>query len=162
MNWSEVEAISNLVATAAVVATLGYLALQIRHATRESRLSAIHDLSASYTSWIQSIAASSDLSRIWDCGLIDYEALKQEETVRFLLMMGSFMRILDDAYCQFVSGRMGQSDWEIYESLLDLGAGSSGTSAYFLLRKKVHTPEFSSLLAEKISSAKPNDESLYK
>ncbi len=129
MNWDALGAIAEFAAAAAVIATLIYLSQQIRQAAKESRLSAIHDISTSYNAWIQTIAANRDLSRIWDEGLINYEQLEHEDRVRFLLIMGSITRILDDAHSQYSSGRMEQVDWRVYENVINLAVGSSGLSA---------------------------------
>jgi len=162
MNWDALGAIAELAAAATVIATLIYLSQQIRQAAKESRLSAIHDISTSYTAWIQSIAASQDLSRIWDEGLINYEQLKHEDRVRFLLIMGSMTRILDDAHSQFSSGRMDKMDWGVYENALNLAVGSPGLREYISQRGALHTPAFSLLIKEKMSNAVTLRESLYR
>lgn len=46
MNWDALGAIAELAAAATVIATLIYLSQQIRQAAKESRLSAIHDISS--------------------------------------------------------------------------------------------------------------------
>lgn len=162
MKWDALGAIGEVVAAIAVIVTLLYLSRQIRHATNESRLSAIHDIAASYTTWLQSLAENEDLSRIWDAGLTDYESLDKDERVRFLLMMASAMRIMDDAYGQYGAKRMTEADWKVYESVLDLAAFSSGVSAYHSQRKSLHTPAFSKLLEEKISASEGLHKSLYR
>jgi hypothetical protein len=162
MNWDALGAIAELLAAATVVVTLIYLSLQIRQAAKESRLSAIHDISTSYTAWIQSIAANPDLSRIWDEGLVNYEQLKHVDRVRFLLIMGSMTRILNDAHSQYSSGRMEKADWRVYESVIDLGVGSPGFKEYILQREAQHTPRFSLLVKEKISNVGILRESIYR
>ena len=162
MNWDALGAIAELAAAATVIATLIYLSQQIRQAAKESHLSAIHDISSSYIAWMQSMAANQDLSRIWDEGLIDYEQLKHEDRVRFMLLMGSVMRILDDAHSQYTSGRMEKVDWGVYDSVLNLAAGSPGVAEYISQRETVHTPSFSLLIKEKMSNIETRRESLYR
>ena len=162
MNWDALGAIAELAAATAVIATLIYLSQQIRQAAKESRLSAIHDISTSYTAWLQSIAANQDLSRIWDEGLINYEQLKHEDRVRFLLLMGSVTRILEDAHGQYSSGRMEKEDWGVYENVLNLAAGSPGFREYISQRGGMHTPGFSLLIKEKVSNTETLRESVYR
>ena len=162
MNWDALGAIAELAAAAAVIATLIYISQQIRQAAKESRLSAIHDISTSYINWIQSIAANQDLSRIWDEGLFNYEQMKREDRVRFVLIMGSIMRILDDAHSQYTSGRMEKADWEVYESILNLAAGSPGVAEYISQRGTVHSKGFSRLIKEKASNPETLSEPLYR
>ncbi len=72
------------------------------------------------------------------------------------------MRILDDAYRQYTSGRMEQTDWDVYERVIDLAAGPSGFSAYFLQRESLHTTQFVSFIGAKLSAAEKKTESFYK
>jgi len=72
------------------------------------------------------------------------------------------MRILDDAYRQYTSGRMEQTDWDVYERVIDLAAGSSGFSAYFLQRERLHTTKCVSFIGAKLSAAEKKTESFYK
>jgi hypothetical protein len=162
MNWDALGAIAELAAAATVIATLIYLSQQIRQAAKESRLSAIHDISSSYIAWIQSIATNQDLSRIWDEGLINYEQLKHEDRVRFLLIMGSITRILDDAHSQYSSGRMKKEDWGVYENVINLALGSPGFREYISQRETQHTPSFTMLVKEKMSKVATLRESLYR
>ena len=48
MNWDAVGAIGEIVGAGAVFASLVYLAIQIRTQNRESRLSAMHDISVGF------------------------------------------------------------------------------------------------------------------
>ena len=162
MNWDALGAIAELAAAAAVIATLIYLSQQIRQTAKESRLSAIHDISTAYNAWIQSVAASRDLSRIWDEGLINFEQLQHEDRVRFLLITGSITRILNDAYSQYSSGRMEKLDWEVYENVINLAVGSSGFKEYISQREAQHTPEFGLIIKEKMLNAETLRESLYR
>ena len=162
MNWDALGAIAELAAAATVVATLIYLSQQIRQGAKESRLSAIHDISSSYIAWIQSIATNQDLSRIWDEGLINYEQLEHDDRVRFLLMMSSITRILDDAYSQYSAGRMEKVDWTVYENVINLAAGSPGLKEYMSQREPQHTPGFFLLLKEKTSKDGTLRESIYR
>ena len=45
MNWEAIGAIGEIVGAAAVVFSLGYLAVQIRNQNSESRASPMHDIS---------------------------------------------------------------------------------------------------------------------
>jgi len=58
MNWDALGAIGEVAGALVVVVTLIYLSRQVRNSLRESRLSAVHELSATYTAWIQSVAGS--------------------------------------------------------------------------------------------------------
>ena len=139
MNWEAIGAIGEAVGAAGVVITLAYLAHQVRHNTRETKLSTIHDLSSSYTNFLTLVADNGELAGIWDQGLSDYESLERTQRVRFLTLMGALMRILEDCYDQFLSGRMDSEHWQSYESILILGGRSQGVHSYFEQRRQLHS-----------------------
>ena len=60
MNWVAIEAVGQILGAAAVVASLGYLAAQIRNQNRESRLSAMREISLGFRT---------STSRLLDSGL---------------------------------------------------------------------------------------------
>jgi hypothetical protein len=64
MNWDAVGAIGEIVGAAAVVATLGYLALQIRQNTRELRSSSFRDVFNSYSNVRLATIENSDVSEL--------------------------------------------------------------------------------------------------
>jgi hypothetical protein len=161
MNWDAIGAVGEVAGALVVVVTLIYLSQQVRNSLRENRLSAVHELSATYTAWVQSIAASSELSTIWNAGMTEFDALDEVGKARFIMTMSSGMRILDDAYSQYSSGRMNETDWHLYENLIGLVAGTSGAAAYMERRKDVHSPDYASLVLKKMASSKPESGSIF-
>ena len=161
MNWEAIGAAAELIAAVTVIVTLIYLSQQIRQSTHESKLSAIHDISKSYTDWLQSLAGDKELSAVFDAGMADFEALEHEQRVRFIMTLSCGVRILDDAYSQQTSGRMDEEDWLMYDRLLDFIAGTSGLAGYFKMRGHLHSPGFFNFIEKKIKNTEKTESSLY-
>ena len=112
-------AIGELVGAAGVIATLLFLAFQIRANTKESRLTATADIARDYNTYLQHITADEELSRLWMNAVDrDFHALRDDEQARAIMVMGNFFRIMESAYLQHVSGRMDQTSWQGYERLI--------------------------------------------
>ena len=161
MNWDAIGAIGEVAGALVVIVTLIYLAQQVRNNLIESRLAAVHEISATYTTWVQTISASSKLAAIWVAGLTDFDSLDEVAKTRFLLHCSAGMRIFEDAYIQFRSGRMNETDWQPYENLLRMNAGTSGLVAYMERRKGLHSTDFESLVIKMIASSKPGSGSTF-
>ena len=161
MNWEAIGAIGEIVGATGVIISLVYLAVQIRHSTKESELSTIHNISESYTAFMQEVAGNAELSKIWDTGLTNFSALNRDEVVRFVIIIGMVGRILDDAYLQFTSKRIGLEVWRSYENILVMAAKSDGFGEYWTRRRDMHTPEFIALVEKKMEEFAPGSD-IYK
>ena len=73
MNWDAIGAIGEILGAVAVVATLGYLALQIRQNTHELRASSFRDVFTSYSNARRSTLESSEVSEL------HFKALEQSD-----------------------------------------------------------------------------------
>ena len=83
MTISELGSIGELVGAIATVATLLYLALQIRANTLSAKYSAINDIINRVIKWQSRIADTPDLMSSWKEGTQSYHSLNIEEQVRF-------------------------------------------------------------------------------
>tara|TARA_B100000674_G_scaffold32605_1_gene22844 strand:+ start:1653 stop:2186 length:534 start_codon:yes stop_codon:yes gene_type:complete len=83
MTISELGSIGELIGAIATVATLLYLALQIRANTHQAKYNAINDIIDRINKWQSRIADTPDLMKSWIEGTKNYQALSIEDQVRF-------------------------------------------------------------------------------
>ena len=83
MTISELGSVGELIGAIATVATLMYLALQIRANTLSAKYSAINDIINRVIKWQSRIADTPDLMSSWKEGTQNYHGLNIEEKVRF-------------------------------------------------------------------------------
>ena len=69
MNWEAVGAIGEVVGALAVVATLIYLASQIRQNMMSNRNAALETISAQNAAWLSLITQDAEVARIYSTGL---------------------------------------------------------------------------------------------
>ena len=75
MNWDALGAIGELVGAVAVVATLAYLAVQIRQSNKLSRATAVQIVSQQNLEFLGMLATNPDLRELWTKGAEDYDKL---------------------------------------------------------------------------------------
>tara|TARA_B100000700_G_scaffold66438_1_gene73279 strand:+ start:1742 stop:2263 length:522 start_codon:yes stop_codon:yes gene_type:complete len=83
MTISELGSVGELIGAIATVATLMYLALQIRANTLSAKYSAINDIINRVIKWQSRIADTPDLMSSWKEGTQNYHGLNIEKQVRF-------------------------------------------------------------------------------
>ena len=97
MNWDAVAAIGEIIGAGAVLATLGFLAIQIRHGQRLLQESNVLARSAAsdkafdqFSNFRRLLAADSDVTRIWLAGRAK-ETLDEVDTERFHQLATEFL-----------------------------------------------------------------------
>ena len=111
MNWDAIGAIREIIGAGAVVASLVYLAIQIRTQNREARLSAMHDISVGFRDAIIPFS-SEDMATILVKANIDYESLTDIEAQRIIVLMGQFFRAWEEAFIQHEEGHLDSRSWD--------------------------------------------------
>jgi hypothetical protein len=102
--WDALGAIGEIVGAAAVIASLVYVGLQIRHNTAESRTLRTQNLVSANSEVTARVAENPQLARVIQVGMFDYDALTKEEQFQLNLLFYSIYNQYDFAYHQYLSG----------------------------------------------------------
>ena len=109
MNWEAVIAITETVGMAGVIASLVYVAIQVRQNSKlidqntlATRSSMVHETTVSYNRFFELIAENAELADIYRRGTIG-EELDQNEITRFEAMLEIYFATLEDADHQYKS-----------------------------------------------------------
>jgi hypothetical protein len=95
MNWDAIGALGQVIGAVAVVATLLYVAREVRHSGRSLSISALRDTTAQWNYWSQMIATSTDLADIVSKGNKSYDDLSESESLRYDAYVQSFFDNVD-------------------------------------------------------------------
>jgi len=90
MNWDAIGAIGELIGAGAVIATLIYLAQQIKDGARASRSAAVTDATNSIQALYQELGTNSETSERFLKGLTDYDSMSESEQFQWLMLMHSW------------------------------------------------------------------------
>jgi hypothetical protein len=109
VNWEAVVAVVEVIGLLAVVASLVYLAIQVRQNselisqnTTVARASMVHETSVFYARFFEMIAESPSLAGIYRRGL-DSESLDPDEKLRFESLLAVYFSSLEDMDHQYKS-----------------------------------------------------------
>ena len=149
MNWDALGAIAELISAIGVIATLFYLAIQVRANTKETRIASTGQVSQEMNQFLQHVTADKELSEFWLKALASSPSqLTELELQRAIMIMGSIVRILENAYLLHLEGRMKDSDWQGYKRFADRGMNSELFPVYWARRVGMHSSEFAHLVEQ--------------
>ncbi len=88
MNWDAIGAVAEALGAAGVIASLLYLAIQVRASTRASAVEAKLQSTRLLSETMDVVLHSPELAAIHSRGLADLESLSKEEYYRFSILQG--------------------------------------------------------------------------
>ncbi len=107
-NWEAIAALSELVAAAAVIISVVYLAVQIRNNTKEIRASSFNAVTDSFNQFNFLVARDTQVAKLWHRGSLAYEDLNDVEKRQYDLLILGLFRIHESVYYQSNRGTMEQ------------------------------------------------------
>jgi hypothetical protein len=117
VNWDAVGAVAELLGGVATVATLAYLAVQIRQATAATRAEIRQSIADSQIHYLNARAIDPFLRRATQKALSGSE-LDEEERFGLRVHLVAHLRLFENHYSQYRLGTMGEGDWRAQRQLL--------------------------------------------
>lgn len=104
MTIQDLGAIGELVGAVATVATLAYLAVQIRANTQMMRAQSRREHQSSNAQYAIALAQNSDLADIFNRGLAGFESLTDAERTQFIFLFSQIVGVVEAAYGDWKNG----------------------------------------------------------
>jgi hypothetical protein len=157
MNWEALGAISELVGAIGVIATLGYLAFQIRQNSHTVKTATAQSVMAAVNETLQTGAASPQAARMLMLGQTDFEALSDDEKMQFAVWLLSWFRIMDQAYQVHRLGTIDPGVWDGYFKHLQGTLQADSVRRWWSNRRMIFTPAFRELIDAAANSVVTED-----
>jgi len=154
LNWDAIGAIGEVVGAAAVVASLMYLASQIRADAQARRMEVIHTQSEAFNEFLHTVASDTDVSEIYFQGIRDFHALEGARVPRFSALMCQLFRVFEDHYFQYNEGHLDQRVWQGFEGPMDDIIAYPGVQEWWKTRCHWYSREFQSFITGKIEKGR--------
>jgi hypothetical protein len=149
MNWDMITAIAAISGTVALVASLLYVARQIKDATRQRRIESYNSILGEVDAFAKLLAQDQTGSDIWWRASKGVETLTDAERVRYFGMLAIVFRSWERAFHYRSESK---TDWRTEaatKSMADVTM-SRGVQEYWALRKRWYTEEFQHWMDDKI------------
>ncbi len=148
MDWNAIGAIAELIGALAVIASLVYLASQVREGSRalqtKMRDSAFH----SFTEWNYTVMADTDLGWIFQEGCRNFDVLDEKQKARFVHAAYSFFKVFENIYLHVLDGSIEPETWEHNQLMLQHYGTQPGAQSYIEKRLPIFDPRFRQYLSE--------------
>jgi hypothetical protein len=141
VNWQAIGAIGEVVGAIAVVATLLYLARDIRQNSRSLAISALRDTTANWNQWGQMVATSGDLADIVVRGNRALGDLSESEALRYGAFVQSFFDNVE-AFRSLVIDHHVDRDLSVLEAILARRLVLPGYQAWWRENTDDYSPGF--------------------
>lgn len=154
MNWEATSAAAEVVGAVGVVASLIYLALQIRGDARARRAATMVEQSGAFRTFLQILATQGEVADIYVRGIRDFSALEVAERPRFSALMGYLFRVYEEHLFQWREGLLDAHVWHGLESPVDDILAYPGVQAWWATRSNWYSADFKTFILAKIAAAK--------
>ena len=133
VNWEAIGAIGEIIGAVAVVATLFYLARQIKDGSKQIKMASLAELNTLYNDGFLPIYNSRENMEIWVRGLAAPDELVEVQREIFFLFVRRLANPFDTAVAQFLEGTLDQHHFERYriymKEMLDTPGGVAWLAA---------------------------------
>ena len=151
MNWEAIGAVGEIVGALAVVASLLYLAIQIRHSRKESQAASRDSMARMTTDILLRVSENPDLASIFRRGQESIESLTDDEALRFTTLLYSIFESWETTFSQWQRGRLTNDDWSKWEIIIGQYMSQPGTRFFW---ESFYT-RFDKSFAEYVNSVEP-------
>ena len=141
MNWEAIGAVGELVGAAAVVLTLGYLALQIRQTRLDTRASTFDSILAEWRQHQrETYITYPDNLRVYVEGLKDFDGMTQQDRLRFIYILSQEVLFIENIIRQCNNGNITYEQLEPWVDFFCAHIRTPGGASWWLQTKSVFSP----------------------
>jgi hypothetical protein len=150
MNWDAIGAIAELLGAIGVIASLVYLATQIRQSREQMRASTAQQFQSQVMATAQAGARDPELFQLLRRGSANIDQLDEDELGRFTIYWQGILTEYDNAYYQYRAGLLDEARWQQHHSQMQYMLQTPGMIAWWksVPIAKVFGPEFVALVEE--------------
>ena len=166
MNWDAVAAIGQIIGALAVVATLFYLAVQIRQNSqiveehsRQIRLGEVDATVQSFSRY-RALLAQSHMADIYSRGRHNLEQLTETEKIQMSALLDEYIFSYWALYHRLQQNAYDESDWEAHLPVLSNMLSQPGVATWWDQRKTSFPPHFVASIATHVEAVTPAPASL--
>lgn len=127
MNWDVLAAIAEIISAIAVVATLLFLAVEVRNNRRATEAASVDSESSGINSLNSVIAGDEAFAKVWELGLQNPGQLQSSDRFRFALHIQSYINLYIALRRHKESGALPVENWDYYAYAFSALMNAPGT-----------------------------------
>lgn len=156
MTLNEIALFAEIVGSIAVVASLAYLAVQVRQNTRATQSATYQSVVSNSLEILASMYSENGNVELWlRANELDAD-LSPAERMRFHFLMLAMFRHFDNLHYQHAHGAIESEQWQGYAHLLDGYLSSPGVAAWWASNSAGFSAGFRKQIGDRSSEHRPN------
>jgi hypothetical protein len=114
LDWQLIGVFAEVISAIAVVVTIIFLAVEIRHNRNSAQSNSLDALTAGFSDINYNVVGDSEFTAIWEKGLASPESLNQHETIRICMYMQCYINHYTALRKYHELGVLPNEEWEAY------------------------------------------------
>jgi hypothetical protein len=157
VNLETISAIAQIVAAVGVIASLFYLAVQIRQNTRSQRSIAVDSLTGSLIALLGPQASDPALTRALAAAVEDWHGAAEDDRLRAVAVLFTIFKLFENAWFQQRQGTLDREQWQGWDLYIRAYYHRPGVKTWWALRRGMFAAGFRDYLeaTESIAEAVP-------
>ncbi|MFN2542356.1 MAG: hypothetical protein ABR514_09355 [Chthoniobacterales bacterium] len=144
MNLETISAIAQLTAAIGVIASLFYLAAQIRQNTHSQRSIVVDSLTHSLINLIGPQGSDLNLTRGFASAIEDWHGVTEEDRIRAIAVLFNTFKLFENAWFQQRQGTLDAEQWEGWDIHIRIYYHRPGVKIWWSLRRGMFAAGFRS------------------
>jgi hypothetical protein len=142
VNWEALGAIAEMIGAIGVIATLVYLAVQVRQNTRAIRAQTYGSFVTQFRNWNEPMRANEGMAERFHELMEDVESLSPKEQRHAIHVLYDFTRLAENLHYQHSEGMLSDAVWSGWENTFRAYLSAPGFVWYLEQRRSFFAPEF--------------------
>jgi hypothetical protein len=142
MSLEQASFVAQIMSALAIIASLIFVGVQLRQATKAVRNSSSQAHSSIYTQIVTTLIENGDFARIWRRTLTNPPSASEDEWVRFVAYSSALFRFYESSRVQWLQGQLNEEHWQTIEEQVRTLATQPGIQAWWKLRGHWHSAAF--------------------
>ena len=159
MDLTQLANLGEFIGGVAVLATLIYLAIQVRTGAKEQRMASMREATREMATVAQAIGDSSEKADLWMQGVTAFEEMDATERLRFSVISMHGFRTFEQVFYQAMDGAIEPEIWLGFETQIRSVVAYPGVQAWWLTRRDWYGERFRAFIESHIRA--DNEPRLY-
>ena len=142
MNWEAIGAVGEILGAIAVIATLIYVATQVKDSARAARSAAVTDATSAMQAFYQELGSNPQACELFLEGLMNPESLSKQAQYQYLMMLHSWFLGCQRSFFLAQEGTLASGLRDSIATAIVAVNHLPGTHLYWRQRKTFFQPEF--------------------
>jgi hypothetical protein len=152
MNWEAIGAVAELLGAVGVIASLVYLALQIRQNTRSLHANTFQTVADSSIHRMMNLAQDDELADRFIRGMIDPSDLQGHVRFQFDLLMRANFKGYENYFYQHTKGMLDDESWNAQKEIIRVSVSPPGAPIWWGQNRHLFRHDFGQLVDSLLAS----------